>query len=85
MNLEILKKLDAASSTEELRNAIETLCLPFGSVKNIRLLSNLQGDEYLCFIELGSPNGNASVIEHVGGINYGDCVAFRIPFKQVKA
>lgn len=80
MNPESLKKLASASNAEELRKVVEALCLPFGGLKNIRLLPNKLGGEYLCFIEFDSPNKNPSVIEQLGGFNYGHSVALRIPF-----
>jgi hypothetical protein len=82
---EHLKKLAGMSNVEELRAAIEALCLPFGSIKDVRLIPEAHGVEYLCFVELDSPNKNAFMIEQLGGINYGYSVAFRIPFKPGKA
>jgi hypothetical protein len=84
MNQESLKKLAGAANAEELRRAIEALCQPFGKLKDIRLLPNKHGGDYLCFVELDSPNLNPSVIEKLGGINYGNSVAFRIPFKPAE-
>ena len=81
MNPESLKKLAGASNVEELRAAVAALCGPFGNVKEIRLVSDLHGREYMCFVELDSPNGNPAMIEQLGGVNYGYSVAFRIPFK----
>jgi hypothetical protein len=82
MNLEHLEKLAGAADAEELRRAIEALCQPFGSPKDIRLLPNGRGEEYVCFVELGSPKLNASIIENFGGSYFANGVAFRIPFKQ---
>lgn len=82
MNRERLEKLARAANAEELRQAIEALCQPFGSPKNIRLLPNTRDEEYVCFVELGSPNLNSSIIENYGGIYFANGVAFRIPFKQ---
>ena len=84
MNQENLRKLAGASNAEELRQAIEALCRPFGSIKDIRLVSDMHGREYLCFVELDSPDLNPSMIEQLGGVNYGYSVAFRIPFKHAK-
>jgi hypothetical protein len=82
MNQGGLEKLARASSAEELRRAIETLCRPFGNLKDVRLLPNKDRGEYLCFVELNSPHLNPSIIEKLGGIDYGNSVAFRIPFTQ---
>lgn len=82
MNKESLKQLAGISDVEQLRRAIETLCLPFGGVLDIRLLPDQRGEEYLCFVELDPPNPNPSMIDKLGGINYGNSVAFRIPFKH---
>ena len=82
MNQEHLEKLAGAANAEELRRAIEALCQPFGSPKDIRLLSNGRDEEYVCFVELGSPKLNGSIIENFGGSYFANGVVFRIPFKQ---
>ena len=82
MNKEHFETLAGAVSAEELRRAIEALCQPFGSPKDIRLLPNRRDEEYVCFVELGSPNLNVSIIENFGGFYFANGVAFRIPFKQ---
>ena len=82
MNQERLEELAAAANAEELRRAIEALCQPFGSPKNIRLLPNKRAEVYVCFVELGSPTLNSSIIENFGGFYFANGVAFRIPFKQ---
>ena len=82
MNHEHLEKLAGAANAEELRQAVEALCQPFGSPKNIRLLPNRRDEEYVCFLELGSPKLNSSIIENFGGIYFANGVAFRIPFRQ---
>jgi hypothetical protein len=80
-----LEKLAKAANAEELRRSIEALCQPFGSPKNIRLLPIRRGEEYVCFVELGSPTLNSSIIENFGGIYFANGVTFRIPFKQANA
>jgi len=82
MNQEHLKELAGAANAEDLRRAIEALCQPFGSPKAIRLLPNRRDEEYVCFVELGSPKLNSSIIENLGGIYFANGVAFRIPFKR---
>ncbi len=82
MKPESLKSLAGASTTEELRTAIATVCMRFGGIKEIRLIPDAHGREYLCFVELDSPNANPPMVEQLGGINYGYSVAFRIPFKH---
>ena len=82
MNQEHLEKLAGAAKVEELQRAIEALCQPFGSPKNIRLLPIGPSGEYVCFLELGSPNLNSSIIENYGGDYFANGVAFRIPFKH---
>ena len=82
MNRKQLETLAGTANAEELRRAIEGLCQPFGSPKNIRLLPNRHSEEYVCFLELGSPNLNSSIIENFGGIYFANGVAFRIPFKR---
>ena len=83
MNQEHLEKLAGAANPEELRRAIDAMCQPFGSPKNIRLLPNSPAEEYVCFVELGSATLNASIIENYGGIYFANGVTFRIPFKHV--
>jgi hypothetical protein len=82
MNQKHLEKLAGAANAQELRRAVEALCQPFGSPKNIRLLPNRRDEEYVCFVELGSPKLNSSIIENFGGIYFANGVAFRIPFKR---
>lgn len=82
MNPESLKSLAGASTAEELRAALAALCLPFGGIKEIRLIPDAHGREYLCFVELDSPKANPMMVEQLGGVNYGYSVAFRIPFKH---
>lgn len=82
MNQENLKKLAGVSNAEELRRTIEALCRPFGSLKDIRLLPDEHGEGYQRFVSLDSPNLHPSMIEELGGINYGYSVAFGIPFTQ---
>ena len=82
MNQEHLEKLAGAANAEELRRAIEALCQPFGSPKDIRLLPNRRDEEYVCFVELGSPKLNGSIIENFGGSYFANGVVFRIPFKR---
>ncbi len=83
MDQERLERLAAAANAEELRREIEALCQPFGRPRNIRLLPNRRAAEYVCFVELGSPNLNSTIIEEFGGFYFANGVAFRIPFKQV--
>jgi hypothetical protein len=82
MNQKHLEKLAGAANVEELRRAIEVLCQPFGNPKDIRLVPNRRVEEYVCFVELGSPKLNSSIIENFGGIYFANGVTFRIPFKQ---
>ena len=82
MNQEHLKKLAGAPNVEDLRRAIESLCQPFGSPKNIRILLSRDTEEYVCLLELGSPDLNSSIIENLGGFYFANGVAFRVPFKQ---
>jgi len=82
MNQKHLEKLAGAANVEELRRAIEALCQPFGSPKDIRLVPYRRVEEYVCFVELGSPKLNSSIIENFGGIYFANGVTFRIPFKQ---
>lgn len=82
MNQQHLEKLAGAADTEELRRAIQALCQPFGSPKNIHLLPNSRAEEYVCFVELGSAMLNSSIIENFGGIYFANGVTFRIPFKH---
>ena len=84
MNQENLKKLAGITNIEELRRAIEAMCLPFDPVEEVRLLPDTGGQEYLCFVKLESFNLNPAMIQKLGGINYGNSVAFRIPFARNK-
>ena len=85
MNQESLKKLAGISDIEELRRAVAALCLPFGSVREVRLLPDPRGDAYLCFVTLVSQHMNPPMMDKLGGINYGNSIAFRIPFKPSQA
>lgn len=82
MKPESLKALAGASTVDELRTAIARMCMRFGDIKEIRLIPDAHGREFLCFVQLDSPNANPSMVEQLGGINYGYSVAFRIPFKH---
>ena len=82
MNRKQLETLAGTANAEELRRAIEGLCQPFGSPKNIRLLPISRTEEYVCFVELGSATLNSSIIENFGGIYFANGVTFRIPFKH---
>jgi len=82
MNQEQLEKLAEAADADQLQREIEAICQPFGSPKNIRLLPNRRSKEYVCFVELGSPKLNTSIIQNFGGMYFANGVAFRIPFKQ---
>lgn len=83
MNKVHLDKLTGAANVEELQRAIEALCQPFGNPKNIRLLPDRARGAYVCFLELGSPNLNQSIIENFGGTYFANGVAFSIPSKHV--
>jgi vacuolar-type H+-ATPase subunit E/Vma4 len=82
MNQEHLQKLAEASNVEALQRAIEAMCQPFGSPKDIRLLPNRRDEEYVCFVELGSPKLNGSIIKNFDGSYFANGVVFRIPFKH---
>ena len=82
MNQKHLEKLAGAAKAEELRHSIDVLCQPFGSPKNIRICLSRDTEEYVCLLELGSPNLNLSIIENLGGFYFANGVAFRIPFKH---
>jgi hypothetical protein len=84
MKPESMKKLAGVSTPEALKAAIGALCQPFGSVKEIRLVLDLHGTEYVCFVELDSPGKNPAMIEQLGGTNYGYSVAFNIPADPAK-
>jgi hypothetical protein len=84
MNQESLKQLAGISNIEDLRRAIEAMCLPYGPVAEIRLLPDTRGQEYLCFVKLASFNLNSAMIDKLGGISFGNSVAFRIPFVRSK-
>jgi len=84
MKQEQLEKLAEAANADELQREIEAICQPFGSPKNISLLPNRGSNEYVCFVELGSPKLNTSIIQNLGGMYFANGVAFRIPFKQAR-
>lgn len=84
MNKAHLEKLAATGNAEELRRAIEALCEPLGKPKNIRVVPYSQSGEYVCLLELGAPELNASIIEDFGGFYFANGVAFRVPIKQTK-
>ncbi len=82
MNQQTLKKLAGLKNSEDLSRAVEDLCRPFGKTRDIRLLHNQKRGEYLCFVEFDPPSISASVIDKLGGINFGSGVAFRIPLPK---
>lgn len=82
MRQEQLEKLAGAANVEELTRAIESLCQPFGRPQSIRLLPYRDRAEYVCLLELGSPDLNSSIIENFDGFYFANGVAFRIPFKH---
>ncbi len=71
------------SDVETLRRAIEAMCTPVCKVRAIRLIPDQRGMAYLCFVEPDSPDLSWSLIEEIGGIDYGNSVAFRIPFDRL--
>ncbi len=79
MNREGLARLAEVSSGEELRRALEAMCVPFGRVQDIRLVKNRPNATYLCFVELDSPAACASMMRQFGGIYFGTSIAFKIP------
>ena len=83
MKLERLSMLAGISDIEGLRQAIEAMCMPEHKVRNIRLLPDSDGMEYLCFVELDAPGRNWLLIDRLGGIDYGSSVAFRIPIGRL--
>jgi hypothetical protein len=85
MNQETLKKLEGISDIDDLRRAIEALCVPFSGIKDIRLLRNKTYREFLCFVDLDAPDSpdlKAPIVEIFGGIDFETSVAFRIPLSQ---
>lgn len=84
MHQEILRQLAGISDKEALRRAIAALCESVCDVRGIRLVADQHGFEYLCFVELDTPELNPSLIEKLGGIIYGDTVAFRIPIDRTQ-
>jgi hypothetical protein len=84
LNEESLKHLAGASTVEELRRRVEALCRPFGGIKDIRLNRIGNGREYACFVELDSPDQYELMVAQLGGVNYGHCVIFRIPFNHAE-
>lgn len=77
-------KRAGASNAGELRRAIEALRQPFVHPEDICPLLDNQDGVFMCFVELRPANSYPSVIANLGGVNYGNSVAFRIPFNQVK-
>ena len=84
MNAESLKKLTGISNVEALRQAIEAMCTPVVKVRSVRLLPDRHGIEYLCFIEPDSHELNPMLIDKLGGIDYGNSIAFRIPINRAR-
>lgn len=82
MNEESLKKLAGISNMEALRQAIEAMCASICKVRSVRLLPDQHGIEYLCFVELDCPGQNRLLIDKLGGIDYGNSIAFRIPVNR---
>ena len=77
-----MSKLAGISNAEELRRAVEVLCLPFGRIKAIRLLRDENHKQYWCHVELDSPNLYSSMIDKLGGMHFGGTAVFRIPLNQ---
>jgi hypothetical protein len=82
VNQETLKKLSGISTIEGLRSAVRDLCLPHGNVKNIQLIRLDHDEGYMCFVELDSLAAYAAMTRELGGVIYGNSVAFTILAKQ---
>ena len=82
MNEKALKQLAGISSAEGLRTAVRKLCLPYGDVSRIDLFPLPDDEGYMLFVELVSPTLHPTMINELGGVDFGNSVAFRIPFKQ---
>ena len=82
MNQESLKKLARVSDVQQLRWAIEALCLPFGDIRYPQIVDRKERKEYLCIVEIDSRSGQSSVAERLGGVPYGTSVLLRVPFSQ---
>ena len=82
MNENALKQLSEISTAEGLRKAVRNLCLPYGEVSRIDMFPLADDEGYMLFVELVSPHLHVTLISELGGIDFGNRVAFRIPFKQ---
>ena len=51
-------------------------------MKDIRVLRNKYRGEYWCFVEPGSPDIMQSMIAKLGGIYFGNSIAFKVPFER---
>ena len=75
-----MNTLVGVTDPKVLREKIEAMCAPFGSVKNIRIVQNANYRENLCFVELDPPSLHPLIIKNIGGTRFGNCVVFIVPF-----
>ncbi len=79
MNQEYLTKLAGILNEQELQQAIETMCLPFGGMRGCRVIHDKKNASYFCFVELALPGACAAMMGQVGGTYFGNGLVFRIP------
>jgi len=79
VNRESLKKLAGLSDIEELRQAVDELCMPFGGVRSMTLSRVRNADSYLCLVSLNTPSLHSAMKRRLGGFSFGHSVSFMIP------
>ena len=84
MNRESLKKLAGISDPEELRRAVEGLCMPFGGIRSMTFSRVKDTGSYLCLVSLKAPSLRSAMIQRVGGFALGYSVGLRIPASGTK-
>jgi hypothetical protein len=78
---EHFRVLAGATNAQELEHAIQAICQPFASPKDIYILPDSARNVYVCYLGGGSSDLNSSMIENLGGFYFANGVAFTIPFK----
>jgi len=79
VNRESLRKLAGLSDIEELRQAVDELCMPFGGIRSMTLSRINNADKYLCLVSLNTPSLHSAMKRRLGGFSFGHSVSFILP------
>lgn len=81
MRKQILEKFAGASTAEELRLRIESMCESFGRIENCSLLPTDHAHEWIGFVEFKASNPNKLAIDLLGGFAFGNGIAFIVRYE----